>query len=222
MHKLESLPKAVLFDFDGVVVNSFDVHESAWKKAFYEVFESQMPPFPASTHEGKSPISIATYFCETKNQKEKSSLLYDLKGNYLHNSGIPPNLLPGIHEITDFLERRNIAYGIASNATKQFIKNSIDQLDLMFDVFTGFEDYVNPKPHPEPYLKLAERLGFSSNDFSEIWILEDSVTGIQAAHKAGMQPIGIRTKNSNEKLIAAGAVMTFPTVKEVFDFAKGL
>ena len=217
---LNELPKAILFDFDGVVVNSFNVHKIAWDKAFKEIFQTEAPPFPSETHEGKSPMEIAKYYCSTQNRINESERLYELKGNYLHANETPPDLLPGIHEITSFLAAKKISYGIASNATKQFIANSIDQLNIDFPIFTGFEDYTFPKPHPEAYSTLAKKLGFEEKEFHKVWVLEDSVTGLTAAKSARMIPIGIQTKNSAEKLTSAGTVASFKHVQEVFNFLQ--
>jgi beta-phosphoglucomutase len=219
---LNKLPKAVLFDFDGVVVNSFNVHGAAWSKAFQEIFGMETPPFPIETHEGKSPMEIAKYFCGTQNRINEAQKLYNLKGKYLHSNDTPPELLPGIHEITEFLTSNKIPFGIASNATKQFIKNSIQQLNIDFPIYTGFEDYTFPKPHPEAYSTLAKNLGFEEKEFHKVWVLEDSVTGLTAAKSAQMVPIGIQTKNSAEKLASAGAIASFKHVQEVFNFLQKL
>ncbi len=56
------LPKGFLFDFDGVVVHSFESHGAAWSSAFKELFNQDIPPFPKS-YAGKSPMIIAAYFC---------------------------------------------------------------------------------------------------------------------------------------------------------------
>ena len=152
------LPKAVLFDFDGVVVDSSDVHYKAWSSAYLELFKMQIPPFPSLTHAGKAPIVIAQYFCDGINQPGKAEELYLLKSAHLHVNEQAPNLLPGLHEILTFLVENNIPYGVASNATRQFLTNSIRQLKMDFSIYTGVEDYVNPKPHPEAYISLAKKL----------------------------------------------------------------
>ena len=63
-------PKAILFDFDGVIVDSFDAHYEAWKSAFFKLFNTQIPDFPHHTHTGKSPMLIAKYFCEKINKAD--------------------------------------------------------------------------------------------------------------------------------------------------------
>ena len=215
-------PKAVLFDFDGVVVDSFEAHYGAWKSAFYELFNTEIATFPHQTHAGKSPILIAQYFCEQINKAEKTKDLFILKGTHLHKGIVTPNLLPGVHEITNHLSKGNIPFGIASNATKLFIKNSITQLNLNFSTYLGVEDYDFPKPHPEAYISLAKKLNINNQDFNKTWVFEDSITGTKAAKSAGMIPIGILTQYTEAELKSAGSLLVFPTLLEAFHFLKTL
>ncbi len=214
-------PKAFLFDFDGVVVDSFEAHYGAWKRAFFELFQEEILPFPKKTHAGKSPMEIAAYFCDAIGKKEKAPLLFDTKATLLHTSTTPPKLLPGVNELTRSLQEQSIPYGIASNATKKFIANSIQQLGLDFSIFFGVEDYKLPKPNPEPYQMLASALGISESDFGTIIVFEDSITGITAVKKAGMIPVGIQTQHQEHVLKAAGCAYSFPTLLEAHNALFG-
>lgn len=213
------LPKGILFDFDGVVVDSFESHYAAWSSAFKELFNQEILPFP-KTHTGKTPMLIANYFCSSINKENKTEALYFLKDKHLDIHFKVPKLLPGIHEITRFLSEEKIPYGIASNATKQFLKNSIHHLNLNFKTVFGVEDYIKPKPAPEAYISLANALGFKENDFKDIWVFEDSLTGTKAAKLAGMIPIGIATQFSEKELKKGGSVLVFPTVLEALEYLK--
>jgi beta-phosphoglucomutase len=175
------LPKGFLFDFDGVVVNSFESHGAAWNEAFKELFNKEIAPFPKS-HAGKSPMVIAEYFCSVIGEEKRTKELYALKDKYLDIHFTVPKLLPGVREFTKLLAKENIPFGIASNATKQFLKNSVQHLKIDFPVVFGVEDYEKPKPAPEAYVTLANALGFKQNDFKDLWVFEDSLTGTKAAN----------------------------------------
>lgn len=215
-------PKAILFDFDGVIVDSFDAHYEAWKSAFFKLFNTQIPAFPHHTHTGKSPMLIAKYFCEKINKTDRTKDLFNLKAMYLHQGLLVPKLLPGVHEMTQHLLLKNIPFGIASNATKLFIKNSVNQLNLNFKIYMGVEDYEFPKPHPEAYISLAKKLKIDSKHYCRTWVFEDSVTGTKAAKSAGMIPIGILTQHSKEELKNAGSKLVFSTLLEAFKYLKTL
>ena len=211
------LPKGFLFDFDGVVVNSFESHGAAWSSAFKELFNQDIAPFPKS-HAGKAPMIIAGYFCGLIGEEKRTEELYLLKDKHLDIHFKVPKLLPGVREFTTLLSKKQIPYGIASNATKQFLKNSVHHLELNFPVVFGVEDYEKPKPAPEAYITLASALGFHQNDFKDIWVFEDSLTGTRAAKLAGMVPIGIMTQFSEEDLKEAGSVLVFPTLLEAYEY----
>ena len=211
------LPKGFLFDFDGVVVDSFESHGSAWSSAFKELFNKEVAPFPKNLA-GKSPMIIAAYFCSVIGEEKRTEALFSLKDKHLDLFFKVPKLLPGVNEFTTLLTKEKIPYGIASNATKQFLKNSVRHLDLNFSTVFGVEDYEKPKPAPEAYITLANALGFKQNDFKDIWVFEDSLTGTKAAKLAGMIPIGILTQYSENELKQAGSKMVFPTLLEAYQY----
>lgn len=214
------LPEAVLFDFDGVVVDSFEVHMAAWSAAYFKLFNAQIPPFPTQTHAGKAPIIIAQYFCDCTSDSSKAKELYLLKGEFLHNGTTPPKLLPGLHEILAFLKAKNIPFGVASNATRQFLTNSIAQLKMDFQTYTGVEDYEFPKPHPEAYISLAKKLNINEQKFKNVWVFEDSLAGTEAAKTAGMFPVGILAQHDAAALKEAGSKIVFKNLLEAFKFLK--
>ena len=210
-------PKGFLFDFDGVIVDSFESHYSAWTSAFKKLFNAEIAPFPKS-HAGKSPMIIAEYFCSVIGKEKQTEELFFLKDTHLDIHFKVPKLLPGVTEFTTLLTKENIPYGIASNATKQFLKNSVHHLNLNFTTVFGVEDYEKPKPAPEAYITLAKALGFKEPNFKNIWVFEDSLTGTKAAKLAGMIPIGILTQYTKEELKEAGSVFVFPTLLEAYEY----
>jgi beta-phosphoglucomutase len=220
-HKLP-IPTGVLFDFDGVIVDSFESHFSAWNTAHKKLFAKEITHFPHEKLSGKSPHIIAQHFCDEAGFPEKSAELFLKKGACLHQSTTPPKLLPGVREIQELLARKKIAHGIASNATRMFVKNSVAQLNLGFTTCFGLEDYKMPKPAPEAYITLATTLEIHKENYKTTWVFEDSITGTKSALKAGMVPIGILTMNSEEKMLAAGSAHCFPTLLEAYQFLNQL
>ncbi len=76
------LPKGILFDFDGVVVDSAESHNSAWASAFKELFATDIAPFPKN-YAGKSPMVIAEYFCSIIGKEAQTENLFFLKDKHL-------------------------------------------------------------------------------------------------------------------------------------------
>ena len=219
-------PEAVLFDFDGVVVDSFKAHQNAWSVAFRKLFNKEICPFPIETHAGKAPIYIAEYYAEyggdvsrkleLKAEKHKAMLLGEVK----------PQLLTGVREISAELKKRNIPYGIASNASKHYVKKAVEWLGIDFDICMGYEDYKEPKPSPIAYMTLASELGVNSSLYSKTWVFEDSKTGISAANAAGMHPYGIKGEGSVQDLLDNGANQIFESLldahKNLFNLNSGV
>lgn len=209
-------PKAVLFDFDGVVVDSKNCHGAAWASAFEEIFNKKICPFPHETHAGKAPILIAKYFAEYGGDESKGELLNNLKQEHLLKTQTPPILLPGAIELQQFLEEQKIPHGIASNAYTSFVKNSVKQTGIGFKVCMGVDLFEVPKPSPIPYLTLAEKLGVKKEDYHQTVIFEDSLTGIKAAVETGMVAVGVLTQYTEQELLDNGAVKVFPTLLEAY------
>ena len=67
-------------------------------------------------------------------------------------------------------------------------------------------------------MMLANALGFTKEDYKDIWVFEDSLTGTTAAKLAGMHPVGILTQYSEEELREAGSKMVFPTLLEAYQY----
>ena len=103
---------------------------------------------------------IAEYFCCVIGEEKRTEELFLLKDKHLDKYFKVPKLLPGVREFTSFLSEEKIPYGIASNATKQFLKNSIHHLNLNFTTVFGVQDYVKPKPAPEAYISIGRKLRF--------------------------------------------------------------
>jgi beta-phosphoglucomutase-like phosphatase (HAD superfamily) len=86
--------------------------------------------------------------------------------------------------------RGTVPIGIASNSPRALVEAALDAagLDGPFDVILGVDDVRRPKPDAEIYLAACERLGGAPSRFIA---LEDSPTGVAAAHAAGLYVIGV-------------------------------
>ena len=96
---------------------------------------------------------------------------------------------PGAVELVEGL-RGTVPIGIASNSPRALVEAALDAagLDGRFDVILGVDDVRRPKPDAEIYLAACERLGGAP---SRSIALEDSPTGVAAAHVAGLYVIGV-------------------------------
>ena len=185
--------KAIIFDLDGVIVDTAKYHYLAWKELADELgFE-----FTKAHNErlkGVSRVRSLEILLEIGkvqlSNEEKERYLKEKNEQYLkyiRKMG-RDEILPGIAELLDYLNKEHIpiALGSASKNARLILKG-LDLLDK-FDAIVDGNDVSKAKPDPEVFLIAAKRLGKKNEDCI---VIEDSVAGIQAANIAGMISVGI-------------------------------
>ncbi len=207
-------PSAVLFDFDGVIVDSFDVHKAAWIEAYVLLFKEPFPQLDAESLTGKSPIVIGEYICEVTNHSGKGRELLKCKTEITMRLEKKPELLPGVRDIISELTVKSIPFAIASNAAECFIRIVLKSYSIEVPVVLGYEHVINPKPAPDLFISAARSLGVPCEQFESIVVFEDSVPGLTAAKSAGMKPIGIRSRFSDSEMREAGAIRIYNNLGE--------
>ncbi|SME90133.1 HAD family hydrolase [Pseudobacteriovorax antillogorgiicola] len=196
---------AVLFDFDGVVVDSMPAHLQAWKIAYEELFNETLSAEDLDRLVGKSTKVISGILAARMNKGLLSDELAQRKIMALQGLIADVALLPGVRETFQSLHSQKIPFGIVSNASREFIGGLLMAHDLDVPFFLGIEDYTKPKPHPQPYFLGAEKAGFTFSDYKNIMVFEDSVHGLKAALGASMIGVGVTTQHSADVLAGVGA-----------------
>ncbi|MBP9709035.1 MAG: HAD family phosphatase [Oligoflexales bacterium] len=208
-------PVALIFDFDGVLVDSHQPHVSAWKKAHLELFQLELTHIDQIV--GKSGQQIAQELSKKQGRQKDADIFYQRKSELVFNSSLEIPLLPGVEELLKDLQLKKIPFGIGSNARYKFILDLLERHGIDVPVTISFDHVERPKPHPEPFVMCAEALNIIPEDFPKVLVFDDSPIGILAAVDAGMTPIGVTTQISSEKLLAVGAVATCRDLQEVLD-----
>ncbi len=175
--------RAYLFDCDGTIADSMPLHYVAWTTALGEwgcVFDEQL----FYSWGGKPAMDIIADLNklhglnmpvkEVAERKEK--LYYELL----------PTLKP-VPEVLEHIEAQQgkIPFAVVSGSRRDSVTKSLTVLGLLnrFETIVCAGDYKNCKPHPEPFLLAAERLGVRPE---ECLVFEDTEMGIEAAAAAGM------------------------------------
>ena len=198
-----AIPSGVIFDFDGVVADSLGVHLKAWRVSFMRLYGSELED--VTDLPGRSTAAIADILATRAGRPETKEQLADLKRQALRQSDLSIELLPGASDAFEFLKKNNIPFGIASNAPRAFIEQTLARVYIQVNYLFGIDDVARPKPEPDVFLKCAKAIGVSVLDHSRIIVFEDSPHGIRAAVKAGIFPIGVLTQNSESQMQTAGA-----------------
>lgn len=207
-------PAGVIFDFDGVVVDSLAVHLSAWKDAFRQLFNAELTDTAGLA--GRSTMAIAGILALRANQPLQASALADLKRQALRESRNSIMPIAGALEAFKWLKEERIPFGIASNAPRAFITQTLSDLGVAVEHTFGMDDVPRPKPAPDVFLMCARSMGVHFLDHPTTIVFEDSVHGLGAAVVAGMHPIGVTTQNSAAELRAGGALKTCQDIAQAF------
>lgn len=194
---------AVLFDMDGVIIDSNPAHKKAIVK-FCQKYGKHL-----SDEEMKKFIWgrtnkewIRHLFGE--NLPDAELMVYADEKELLFRTIFEPDirLLAGLSEFLDLLKQHNIPMAIGTSAPRA-------NVDFVFK-HTGIERYFDAvlderavtvgKPNPEIYLKAARALNFNPSDCI---VIEDSLSGVEAGKRAGCKVIGITTTHSDAELSQA-------------------
>ena len=208
-------PAGVIFDFDGVVVDSLAIHLAAWQVSYKTFYGEELVDTVGLA--GRSTIAIAEILSIRAGRPTTAPQLAEMKREVLKGNEFAIKLLPGAHEAFQRLSAGGIPFGIASNAPRSFIENTLARLDIKVPHLFGSDDVAHPKPAPDVFLKCARELQISVLKHPQIIVFEDSPHGLRAAVKAGMFPIGILTQNKAEDMLTVGARAVCKTIAEAIE-----
>jgi len=183
---------ALIFDMDGVIVDSTPTHTEAWKR--YLRLHGITIPGIQERMLGKHNAEIVRDFFPGTGLNDEAVVHHGAEKERLYREIIAPDLsnrmVPGIRE---FLHaHRAVPKGIATNAEPANVNFVLDQAGIRsyFRAIVDGHEVERPKPFPDVYLLAAERLGTDPDDCV---VFEDSPAGVQAAQAAGMRVVGLTT-----------------------------
>lgn len=191
--------KAVIFDMDGVIIDSepihFEVDIQTMKDFGCSISKEELNKYVGTTNEymftdiknkyklDKSVEEIINYRCELAKRKVIESDLAPIEG---------------IIDLLKNLKEKNIIAAIASSSPRDFIEVVVSKFELedYFSCILSGEEVENGKPAPDIYVETAKKLGIVPE---ECIVIEDSKNGVMAAKEAGMKCIGFKNINSGEQ-----------------------
>jgi beta-phosphoglucomutase len=180
--------KAVIFDLDGVIVSTDELHYKAWKKMADKenvYFDEKINNNLRGISREKSLEIILKLASKKYSDEEKAQLMKYKNEIYIKSlKTITPNdILPKIKSILNMLKEKKIKIAIGSSSKNaKLILKQIGLLDY-FDAISDGTNITFSKPHPEVFLKAASMLHVSP---SNCGVVEDALSGIEAAKNANM------------------------------------
>ena len=199
---------AVIFDLDGVLIDSEPLHCRADRQLLKELGtdapEKYFDRFAGWTDTVMWEAIKTDYHIE-RSIGEIKELQIPIKLQLLQESGL--RAIHGIVELLEEIKALNIPVAIASSSSRLFIEAVVKKIEIgqYFEIIVSGEDVAKSKPEPDIFLKAAGLLNISP---SECLVVEDSKSGTIAAKKAGMKCIGYQNVNSgNQDMSAADFIV---------------
>jgi HAD superfamily hydrolase (TIGR01509 family) len=180
--------KAYLFDCDGTIADSMPQHYLAWKT----VLQEWNCEFPEELFYEWGGMPVAKILSSLNERHGLCMPLDDLlrRKEEIFYSNLP--LMKAVPEVLEHIEARHgeIPFAVVSGSTYDSVRASLTALNLVdrFEAFVCAGDYKQGKPHPEPFLLAAAKLGVAPE---HCLVFEDAQLGIDAATAAGMTSVRI-------------------------------
>lgn len=190
------MKKAVIFDVDGVLVDTVPYHFLAWQKMFQEAgalfnFEDYLEKVNGL------PRAIGIKNVLTDVGDEDLDRLAKIKQNYFLEmvDQKPPKPLAGVKQFLQGLGKNLFCIAAASSSKNAPFVLKKTKLDHFFKTIVSGNDFKKPKPDPELFLTAAQRLGMNPSDCI---VFEDAYHGVEAGKRGGMYTIGLLTSNDQK------------------------
>ncbi|MFD2540887.1 HAD family hydrolase [Lacinutrix gracilariae] len=215
--------KAVLFDMDGVIVDTEPLHHKAYHGMFKD-YNLEVNDALYESFTGQSTMNVCKRLCSHFKLDVHAKELVDrkrfhFKDLFFNDSSL--DLIDGVHDIIKDYHNNGLTLVLASSASMLTINNVFTRFDLdqYFIAKLSGADLKASKPHPEIFIKAAEASGYKRE---ECMVIEDSTNGIKAAYDAGIYCIGYDSLNSKNqdytlanKVVSNFNEISFKTVKDL-------
>jgi beta-phosphoglucomutase family hydrolase len=182
---------AVIFDMDGVLIDSerisFKCYQEVFKEFNYTIDEEFYLKLIGRNVEG-----IKAKMEEEYGENFPFDIIYRKKADLAHEITDKNGVIikPGVHELLDYLNEENYKIAVASSTRKERVLQLLEEGKIKdkVDFIIGGDQVENSKPNPEIFLKAAEGLEIEPE---KCLVIEDSDAGIKAAHAAKMVGIHV-------------------------------
>lgn len=206
--------KAVLFDMDGVLINTEPLHYRMWKEAFkgrgldidYDIYKHCI----GATDAYLMDLILDHYGRDFRGDVRLSEERAVIEKRMLKEEGFPE--MSGVREMLRTLHETGFLLAVASSSPLERINDAVDYIGARqyFSLLNSAENVARSKPAPDIYLDTAQKLGVLPE---ECIVLEDSENGSIAAVSAGMICVGLDNPDSGDQNLER-AVVTIAALQE--------
>lgn len=198
--------KAILFDLDGVIVDSLHYHYLAWDHMFKEIGGS-VTEESIFLSEGMTSFEILPLFLKKFNVElpiEKHKKFIEDKRNYFRQI-VKLTYYPNAFETIEKLRDRGYTTALVTACARRNMEKSIDaEHQKLFDFIISGDEVTHSKPNPEPYLIAQKTLGL---EVSECVAIENAPLGVESVKNAGMICIAVESTLGRQYLQKADFII---------------
>jgi len=205
--------RGVIFDMDGVLIDSHPIHKKVWALFLASVNRPVSDKELDFVLDGRKREEILQHFLgdlsaqQIREYGQKKDEIYSESSRNL-------GMISGVEEFLSMLAEAGFPMAVATSASFARARGTLDELGILphFSALVTGNDVANGKPDPEIFVRAAERLKLNPRS---LLVVEDAVSGVRAAKSAGMKCLGIAAEGRGEKLRAAGADQVVPDYRKV-------
>jgi len=200
--------KGIIFDMDGTMINNMMIHHRAWQLKLSELgLEMSIEEVKEKIH-GVNEEILERIFGNRLTPEERKRHAAEKEAAYRDIFLPELKLLHGLQEFLDYLHAQSIPMAIGTAAPSENVEFVIDNLGLeaYFKGIFHAGDVTRGKPDPQIFELAAESMGLKSE---ECIIFEDSVTGAEAAYRAGAKSVIVTTTHAIEEFTRFDNILAF-------------
>lgn len=203
--------KCVIFDMDGVLIDTEPLHYKVWQEVFAErglsIDYENYKDCIGSTRKFLYELILKNYGRDFRDDPTIPKRFIEIKDKFLNENGIPQ--IEGVVETVKALHEKGYMLAVASSSPLRYINFAMEKLGIAscFDLLFSGEQVKNPKPAPDTFLAVSEKLGISPD---ECVVIEDSENGSKAARAARMYCFGFANPNSGNQDLSAADEIFYP------------
>lgn len=196
--------KAVIFDLDGVIIDSNPAIESFWKswtdKENITLTDAMISEWIYGRKIGDTISGVFDHLREDRKKEIHISA-------HAFDTTMQPDAIQGVVTFIQLLGSSGIPTGVVTSSHHSRMLKMLERIgiDRNFTHFVTAHDVTHGKPHPEPYEKMCEKMNVSRE---HCLVFEDAISGILSARAAGMHAVGIGNEITGPALLSAGACDT--------------
>ena len=180
--------RALVFDYDGLIVDSETPEYECWKKVFSDHGQDLAVKDWVHVVGGAVIVDMRLELERRLGRRVAWEAVDKARIEHYHSIFSRQPLLPGVQGLFDEGRRRGWRIGVASNSSMGWVRPGLERFGLWpyVGAIRSRDTAARPKPHPEPYLEVLAELGA---DAAPSFAFEDSATGIAAAKAAGLTAV---------------------------------